>query len=118
MNFLVGTYAYADGGVAVDPSVPLEAADLSSDLVALAFVRSLDVGGRAAKVNVVLPYAWTGGSARFAGALRVDDFLKHVHVVSVDDAALDEVADHVVALATYEGLDAHARSVRLRQDRS
>jgi len=70
------------------------------------------VGDYLAGANHVLP---TYGSARFSGALRVDDFLKHVHVVSVDQAALAEVGEHVIALATYEGLDAHAESIRLRQ---
>jgi len=69
------------------------------------------VGDYLAGPNHVLP---TYGSARFSGALRVDDFLKHVHVVSLDQAALAEVAEHVVALATYEGLDAHAESIRRR----
>ncbi|MET0901877.1 MAG: histidinol dehydrogenase [Acidimicrobiales bacterium] len=45
----------------------------------------------------------------------MDDFLKHVHVVSIDQPALTEVAEHVIALATYEGLDAHAESIRRRQ---
>jgi histidinol dehydrogenase len=71
------------------------------------------VGDYLAGPNHVLP---TYGSARFAGALRVDDFLKHVHVVSLDQAGLAEVGEHVVALATYEGLDAHAESIRRRQD--
>ena len=70
------------------------------------------IGDYLAGPNHVLP---TFGSARFSGALRVDDFLKHVHVVSVDQAGLAEVGDHVIALATYEGLDAHAESIRLRQ---
>jgi histidinol dehydrogenase len=70
------------------------------------------VGDYIAGPNHVLP---TYGSARFSGALRVDDFLKHVHAVSVDQAALGEVGEHVIALATYEGLDAHAESIRLRQ---
>ena len=68
------------------------------------------VGDYIAGPNHVLP---TYGTARFAEALRVDDFCKHVHVVSVSD--LDDVADHVVALAEYEGLPAHAASIRLRQ---
>lgn len=68
------------------------------------------VGDYIAGPNHVLP---TYGTARFAEALRVDDFRKHVHVVSVND--IDEVADHVVALAEYEGLPAHAASIRLRQ---
>ena len=70
------------------------------------------IGDYLAGPNHVLP---TYGSARFSGALRVDDFLKHVHAISVDEGALAEVAEHVVALATYEGLDAHAESIRVRQ---
>lgn len=70
------------------------------------------IGDYLAGPNHVLP---TYGSARFSGALRVDDFLKHIHVVSMDAAALAEVADHVEALAAYEGLDAHAESVRIRR---
>jgi histidinol dehydrogenase len=70
------------------------------------------VGDYLAGPNHVLP---TYGSARFSGALRVDDFLKHIHVVSMGPEGLAEVAEHVDALATYEGLDAHARSVRLRR---
>jgi histidinol dehydrogenase len=34
--------------------------------------------------------------------------------VSVGREGLDEVADHVVTLATYEGLPAHADSIRVR----
>jgi histidinol dehydrogenase len=69
------------------------------------------VGDYLAGPNHVLP---TNGSARFAGALRVDDFRKHVHVVSLDRAALTEVAPHVIALAEAEGLVTHAASVRMR----
>jgi histidinol dehydrogenase len=70
------------------------------------------VGDYLAGPNHVLP---TFGSARFSGALRVDDFLKHIHVVSMGRDGLDEVAAHVEVLATYEGLDAHAQSIRLRR---
>lgn len=73
------------------------------------------VGDYLAGPNHVLP---TFGSARFSGALRVDDFLKHVHVVSMDQAGLDEVAGHVEVLADYEGLAAHADSVRIRRSSS
>lgn len=73
------------------------------------------VGDYLAGPNHVLP---TYGSARFSGALRVDDFLKHVHVVTIGQQGLDEVADHVEVLATYEGLDAHAESVRIRRGAS
>ena len=72
------------------------------------------VGDYVAGPNHVLP---TYGSARFSGALRVDDFCKHVHVVSLDEAALRSLAPHVEAMAEAEGLDAHAQSVRQRVER-
>jgi histidinol dehydrogenase len=62
----------------------------------------------------VLP---TFGSARFASALRVDDFLKRPHVVTADRGALAAVAPHVAAIAEAEGLVHHAESVRLRDTR-
>jgi histidinol dehydrogenase len=69
------------------------------------------VGDYVAGPSHVLP---TFGTARFSSALRVDDFLKWIHVVSLSDAALARVAPSVVALAEAEGLPAHAESVRLR----
>ena len=69
------------------------------------------VGDYAAGPNHVLP---TDGTARFAGALGVRDFLKSMHVVSADRAGLESLAPHVIALAEAEGLTAHAESVRLR----
>ena len=69
------------------------------------------VGDYVAGVNHVLP---TAGTARFASALRVDDFRKHVHVVTLDEAALRRVAPHILALAEVEGLAEHGRSVALR----
>ena len=69
------------------------------------------VGDYLAGPSHVLP---TFGSARFSSALRVDDFVKTMHAVTLDEAALARVAPHVVALAEAEGLDAHADSVRVR----
>jgi histidinol dehydrogenase len=69
------------------------------------------VGDYMAGPSHVLP---TYGSARFAGALRVDDFLKQIHIISVDEAGLARLAPHVAALAEAEGLAAHAESVRIR----
>ena len=69
------------------------------------------VGDYLAGPSHVLP---TYGSARFASALRVDDFVKTIHVISVDQDGLARVAPHVAALAEAEGLPAHAESVRLR----
>jgi histidinol dehydrogenase len=54
-------------------------------------------------------------AARFGSALGVRDFLRDQHVISLDGATLSRVAPHVAAIAEAEGLDAHARSVRIRQ---
>jgi histidinol dehydrogenase len=70
------------------------------------------VGDYIAGVNHVLPTART---ARYASALRVDTFRKHIHVVRVTQEGLAAVADDVQVLATVEGLPAHAHSVALRQ---
>ncbi len=69
------------------------------------------LGDYVAGVNHVLPTART---ARFASALRVDTFRKHVHVVQATEVGLAGVAPHIEALADVEGLPAHARSVALR----
>jgi histidinol dehydrogenase len=70
------------------------------------------IGDYIAGPSHVLP---TDGTARFASALTVADFTKDIHVITVDPAGFDEVAPHVVALASAEGLEAHAESIRLRQ---
>jgi histidinol dehydrogenase len=69
------------------------------------------VGDYLAGPNHVLPTART---ARFASALRVDDFRTHIHAVSMDAEALAVLAPHVIAIAEAEGLPAHALSVALR----
>ncbi len=72
------------------------------------------VGDYLAGPNHVLP---TNRTARFASALRVDDFRRHIHAVTVSEKALEVLGPHVVTLAQTEGLAAHAESVRLRWQR-
>jgi histidinol dehydrogenase len=69
------------------------------------------IGDYVAGTNHVLP---TARAARYASALRVDDFQKHIHVVGLDRDALRGVAAKVTTLAGVEGLDAHAQSITLR----
>jgi Putative MetA-pathway of phenol degradation len=73
LNFLILGYGYTQGDVAFDPSVPIEDAKLTVHNAFLAYVRALDVWGRAGKLDVVLPYAWLSGTARVAGQLRERD---------------------------------------------
>ena len=69
------------------------------------------VGDYVVGVNHVLP---TARSARFASALRVNDFQKYIHVVSLDEKALRRVAPYISALTAVEGLEEHGRSVNIR----
>ncbi len=69
------------------------------------------MGDYIAGPNHVLP---TNRTARFASALRADDFRKHIHAVRITNEALEQLGPHVIAMAEVEGLPAHADSVRRR----
>ncbi|MDA8367170.1 MAG: histidinol dehydrogenase [Actinomycetota bacterium] len=72
------------------------------------------LGDYLAGPNHVLP---TNRTARFASALRADDFVRHIHVVTATPSAMADLGPRVVALAEAEGLEAHAASIRARWDR-
>ena len=60
----------------------------------------------------------TGGSARYASALNVLEFLKISTIVRASDDLLEAIAPAAEAIARAEHLDAHARSLeRRRRDR-
>jgi histidinol dehydrogenase len=68
-------------------------------------------GDYAAGSNHVLP---TGGAARFGGPLGPGAFMRRTSVVSLPAAAARELAPHVTALATAEGLPVHGESAEAR----
>ena len=61
--------------------------------------------------NHTLP---TGGTARFASPLSVDDFIKKSSFIYYTKEALRAVQARVADFAHREGLDAHAKSVTIR----
>lgn len=69
------------------------------------------VGDYLAGTNHILP---TGGTARFASGLSVDDFIRKTSFVSLTAEALERLGPSIVALAEVEGLTAHAQAVRIR----
>jgi histidinol dehydrogenase len=71
----------------------------------------VSLGDYCAGSNHVLP---TGGCARHSSGLSVQSFLRGIHVVEYDEAALREVAHHVVALSRAEDLPAHGDAVTAR----
>lgn len=70
------------------------------------------LGDYVAGANHVLP---TGRAARFASALRVDDFRKHVHVVHATAEGVARVGRVGEVIARAEGLEAHAWSLAVRR---
>jgi histidinol dehydrogenase len=57
----------------------------------------------------------TGGSARFSSALTSNDFIKSTSIIEYDKKKLFGCAEDIIRLAEAEGLDAHAKSVKIRQ---
>jgi histidinol dehydrogenase len=71
----------------------------------------VSLGDYLAGSNHVLP---TGGCARHSSGLSVQSFLRGIHVIEYGEAALRDVAGHVVTLATVEDLPAHGQAVTAR----
>ncbi len=69
------------------------------------------LGDYLAGPNHTLP---TGGAARYASPLSVDDFVKRSSYICYQPGDLAQDAPRVAALARMEGLEAHARSAEIR----
>ena len=74
----------------------------------------VSLGDYCAGSNHVLP---TAGCARHSSGLSVQTFLRGIHVVDYSEAALKDVAGHVITLANAENLPAHGEAVRRRFER-
>jgi histidinol dehydrogenase len=72
------------------------------------------VGDYVAGPNHVLP---TGGTARFASALSVDNFVKRTSLIHYSADAFRREAADILRLAEVEGLGAHAHSIQVRLSR-
>ncbi|MEU3332054.1 histidinol dehydrogenase [Glutamicibacter creatinolyticus] len=72
----------------------------------------VSLGDYCAGSNHVLP---TSGTALHASGLNVNTFLKAIQVIDYPQAALGEVAEHVINLANAEDLPAHGDAVQIRQ---
>jgi len=58
----------------------------------------------------------TGGGARFSSGLTSNDFIKSISIIEYDKKKLAESAEDIIRLAEAEGLYAHAKSIRIRQE--
>jgi len=74
--------------------------------------RSFEVlGDYVAGPSHVMP---TGGTARFASPVNVNDFVKLVSVIGLNEEAFEAIGPAAETLAQTEGLTAHAAAVRKR----
>ncbi len=96
----------------VDDPLALLAEIDHAGCVCLGELTPVPLGDYAAGPSHVLP---TGGTARFASGLTVDDFVKRTSLISATRRGLDRLAPDVIELAKAEGLVAHAKAVRQRQ---
>jgi histidinol dehydrogenase len=71
----------------------------------------VSLGDYCAGSNHVLP---TAGCARHSSGLSVQTFLRGIHVVDYDEAALKDVSGYVITLAEAENLPSHGEAVRRR----
>lgn len=69
------------------------------------------IGDYYAGPNHILP---TGGTARFYSPVTVDTFMKKTSVIAYSKEGFQAAAPKVIKLATVEGLDAHANSIKVR----
>jgi histidinol dehydrogenase len=105
--------AYAAEHLAIQTLTPGEVASRVRNAGAI-FVGDhapVSLGDYCAGSNHVLP---TAGCASHSSGLSVQSFLRGIHVVDYDEAALRDVAHHVVTLAQAEDLPAHGEAVTAR----
>jgi hypothetical protein len=67
VNFLVSGFAYTEGGLAFDSSVPVTNPELETSSAVIAYARVLDLWGKSAKFDVGIPYSDLSGTANYAG---------------------------------------------------
>ncbi|HUP09353.1 MAG TPA: transporter [Caldimonas sp.] len=67
LNVALAGAVRSTGGLATDPTVPLNDAHLRIDGALLAYLRALNLWGDAARFDIILPYARLRGTATLAG---------------------------------------------------
>jgi histidinol dehydrogenase len=105
--------AYAAEHLEIQTADPREVAGRirSAGAIFVGAYSPVSLGDYCAGSNHVLP---TAGCARHSSGLSVQTFLKGIHVVDYDEAALKDVSGYVITLSQAENLPAHGEAVRRR----
>ena len=67
LNFLVVGYAYTEGALADSPSLGLTDPELNANIAVFAYVRAIDVMGKSAKVDLIVPSMCIDGEGTHEG---------------------------------------------------
>lgn len=70
LNFLILGYGHTEGGVATDPALPIENTHIEMQSGVVAYARAIEVFGKSAKFDGVLPYSALEGTATVIGQER------------------------------------------------
>jgi hypothetical protein len=68
-NFVIVAYSESRGAIPIDPALPLSDIDLKVRAALLAYARSLNLFGKSAKFDLIVPVARLKGSATYFGDL-------------------------------------------------
>ena len=109
--FVVNAYAAEHLEIQTRDAAAVAAQVRSAGAIFVGDFSPVSLGDYCAGSNHVLP---TSGSARYSSGLSVQTFLRGVHVIDYDEAALKEASGHVQTLATAEDLPAHGEALRIR----
>lgn len=66
-SFFIAGMAATQGGLSIDPAVPLTDPDLETSSGVVAYARFVDLWGKSAKFDVIAPYTFLSGTAKFNG---------------------------------------------------
>ncbi|MGU3499156.1 histidinol dehydrogenase [Mycobacterium sp. C31M] len=111
---VVNAYAAEHLEIQTDDAAAVAARIRSAGAIFVGAWSPVSLGDYCAGSNHVLP---TAGCARHSSGLSVQTFLRGIHVVEYDEAALKDVAGHVITLSKAENLPAHGEAVRRRFER-
>jgi hypothetical protein len=67
VNFVIAGYAYTRGGLPTDSGLPVTDPKLETSNAVFAYARTLDLWGKSAKFDAIVPRTWLSGSADYAG---------------------------------------------------
>lgn len=70
LNFAVVSYAYSTGSIQTDPALPVDNLSIETHTELLAFARTLNVLGKSAKLDVILPYTSLAAEGLVLGVPR------------------------------------------------